>query len=234
MAKIDSWLSNQLPNIRKNLEVVKSCDFIHISTDNSIRKMNPRIGDRQMKTEDRTIPRICGAPTLYGCILGHGALHHYAMQMFHDDKHEKVSAKTDGLLTIYRIEQDAVVRPKSKLVPDVKVTGEVWIVPYAPEAYELKPKNIGKLMLAVARNEVVCGISVEINQFYLMLNASLDLTDGQKLTPGFYAFDINGKLNDFEGERPGKVSNLRTIGSSQWDEALSSINDVLRHRREEK
>lgn len=184
-----------------------------------------------MKKEDRTIPRICGAPTLYGCILGHGALHHMAMQYFHDEPEALKNTDFDGTFAIYRIEQPAVLRPKPQLVPDVGATGEVWIVPYAPEAYELKPKVIGRLMLAVAKNEVICGVPVEVNQFYLKVDSSFDLYNGYSVLPGFYVFNIDGKLNDFEGELPGKISNLTPSCSSVWDNAMSSINEVLRRKR---
>lgn len=220
MAKQDTWLKNQLPNIRDNLTAVKGVDFLHISMDSNLKKMQPRIGDRQMKMEDRTIPRICGANTIMGCVYGFAVMHYQVMSI--KDNPEK---KWNGIFTIYRIPAPIVFQPSTKLVPDAKVTGELWICPFAPEYYELNTERVGKIILVHATDEIVCGAPVHNNTFYVKLDIDARL-DSELMPPNFYRFDVEGRLGEFGDEKIQRIKNLTTIDAAKWNAAeKQSINN---------
>lgn len=226
MGKIDTWVANQLPDIRSQLEVIRGVDFLHISTDHKIKKMRPRIGDRQMKAEDRTIPRICGSESLVGCILGHGGFRTYYV--------DKLSNATqtqwaNGYFTIYKAKVDQYVRPSWRLVPDSELTKELWIVPYAPECYEIEVEAIGQLYLRGTAESFVDGVRSIINTVHLNLNQEAIL-DNQELASGYYSFTLEGELFLTGASRAKdvpKAKNVVAIKRSEWTDSLQKLKKVF-------
>lgn len=225
MAKIDAWLANQLPDMQRSMEVVNDVDFLHISTDQALKKMRPRIGFRQMKAEDRTIPRICGAPNIVGCIYGHAGIHTYTMDYFVNGYS---ADKWNGLIAVYRMNVKQAIKPGKKLVPDAKATGEVWIVPYAPETYEVYPTRIGSMLLHHIGESVLDGTPVMSNVFYLKVDTAFRLEQSY-LTPGFYQFSLAGDLSIKPGASMLPVEGLTTLSSAEWNSALSKLRAAAKN-----
>lgn len=228
MAKIDTWLANQLPDMRKSMTVLKGVDFLHISTDQAIKKMRPRIGFRQMKVEDRTIPRICGASNLIGCIYGHTAVRHSYVDYYGAND---TSKPWNGLFAVYKMPVEAVIKPSKRLVPDGPQTGEIWVVPYAPEMYEIVPSRVGTVLLHSTSSTIVNGAVSIKNVFYLKVDAAFKLTD-KNLTPGFYSFELMGDLTAYNGEAMAPVQSLSTLSAGEWNNALSKLRAVAKERAE--
>lgn len=228
MGKIDKWVANQLPDIRAQLEVVSGVDFLHISTDAKIKKMRPRIGERQMKMEDRTIPRICGSETLVGCILGHAGVRVYFLDALFKGQSDKWK---NGVFTIYRARIDEFVRPGKKLVADAKLTKELWIVPYAPESYEVDVEPIGQLFLHSTEDRVELGENVIGNTFYLSTYDDVILDDGvSKLGVGFYRFDLGGPLglNEYSTKKDvPNANNIAPISKAEWTASLQKLKKYI-------
>jgi hypothetical protein len=218
MASIDNWLARQLPDMQKSMTPLSGVDVLHISNDQSLKKMRPRIGFRQMKVEDRTIPRICAASTLLGCIYGHTGVHYMAMDRFVDDG----KSTWNGVFAVYRIPVEAVIKPSKKLVPDAPQTGEVWVVPYEPSLYEINPIRIGAMFLHDVLERATNGQKIINNTIFLKVDQPYAL-EKDKLSPGFYAFDLPGDLTAYGGNPMEKVVNLRTISASEWKDALSKL-----------
>lgn len=228
MAKIDIWLANQLPDMQKSMAVLKEVDFLHISTDQAIKKMRPRIGFRQMKVEDRTIPRICGASNLVGCIYGHTAVRDFYIDYFADGA---TNRKWNGLFAVYKMPVEAVIKPTKRLVPDAPQTGEIWIVPYAPEMYEIVPSRVGTMFLHETHSNIVSGVVSIKNVFYLKVDAAFKLTD-KNLAPGFYRFELPGELTAYGGQPMAPVQSLATLSVGEWTSALSKLRAVAKERAE--
>lgn len=221
MAKIDTWLNNQLPDIKRNLTVEKGLDFLHISTSPTIKKMRPRIGDRQMKKEDRTIPRICGSETLIGCIYGHSGIHRQSMDAGFGE------FDWDGTITIYKLNADNFVRPADALVPDASKTKELWIVPYSPETYEVTTRRVGKMIVAHATEEILAGEVIEKNLFYLQVSEPLIVED-EEFVKGLYSFRLDGALflTSDKKSKPNSIYDVRTIAPDLWNETIAKMKKI--------
>ena len=218
MAAIDNWLARQLPDMQKSMSPITGVDVLHISNDQALKKMRPRIGFRQMKVEDRTIPRICAASNLLGCIYGHTGVHEMAMGRFVDDDR----SNWNGVFAVYRLPVEAVIKPSKRLVPDAPQTGEVWVVPYEPSLYEIYPIRVGTMFLHDVMERAINGQKVISNTIFLKVDQSYAL-EKDTLSPGFYAFDLPGDLTAYGGKPMEKVVNLRTISASVWKDALSKL-----------
>ena len=122
--------------VASNVKVVTGKDLgigclLHISTNPKIPEFIPMVSTRTMNAEDRTVPRVCTAPTIVGCLNGYQA----QIKNFHDQLG----------LTIYGIPFDEALIPSTKLLPDVKMTDEVWLVPYSKKYSGYKPNVIGRM-----------------------------------------------------------------------------------------
>lgn len=227
MAKIDIWLANQLPDMQKSMTVLNGVDFLHISTDQAIKKMRPRIGFRQMKVEDRTIPRICGASNLVGCIYGHTAVRDMYVDCYAGNRVDK----WNGVFAIYKMPVESVIKPSKRLVPDAPQTGEIWIVPYAPEMYEIVPSRVGTMLLHSTTSSIVNGAVTIKNIFYLKVDAEFKVAD-KKVSPGFYQFILMGELTAYGGQAMEPVQSLSTLSAGEWNTALSKLRAVAKERAE--
>lgn len=227
MGKIEKWVANQLPDIGPQLEVVNGVDFLHISVDAKIKKMRPRIGDRQMKMEDRTIPRICGSETLVGCILGHAGVRAYYLDALFRDK---AGGWKNGVFTIYRAKVDNFVRPGKKLVADAKLTNELWIVPYAPECYEVEVEPVGQFYLHSTVDRILDGVNTVENVFYLSTYDDIILDDGVTMKVGYYSFGLSGELlltTASTMKDVPKATDLAPITRTEWTASLQKLKKYI-------
>ena len=226
MGSIDKWVANQLPDISPQLEVVSGVDFLHISVDSKIKKMRPRIGERQMKMEDRTIPRICGSETIVGCILGHAGVRTYYLEAMFGDNGNNWK---NGVFTIYRAVAKSFVRPGKKLVADAKYTKELWIVPYAPESYEVEFEAIGQFYMHATVDLVVDGVNTVNTTFYISTSDDMTL-DEQRIQPGYYSFELDGELlltTATTAKDVPKAKNLTSISKAEWTASLQKLKKVF-------
>lgn len=110
----------------------------HISK-NKVGLMTPRIPVSEF--EDQSIPRICFATSIQGCLIGANEDKDIRGEVFH----------------VYTIETDDYYIPSESEVADVKVTGEVWIK-YAVEPdylYDIRvEKAISSSVAEIAGNIV--------------------------------------------------------------------------------
>lgn len=148
--ELENYLLTFPDKITKQMSVSKKEDcvnrqFLHISINNNISEFIPRISDRQLKQEDRTIPRVVGAPTLYGCILGYNTVH--LDYLNNDNKIVSKDSMWKGGYQIYSFDYDYRVSPTDKLLPDVKTTDEVWLLGYSKDTKVYKPKKVGKFFV---------------------------------------------------------------------------------------
>ncbi|AQT28113.1 hypothetical protein pVa21_172 [Vibrio phage pVa-21] len=228
MSRLTTWIGNQNPKVAKSMTPIKDVDFLHISTNGNLRNMVPRIGHRQLKDEDRTIPRICGCENIKGCILGHSAVYH----MITNGESFDGSTWHDGevpVFHIYRANVDEFVRPTKKLVPDVTVTKEIWVVPFAPETCNLKPEKVGMLLPIRTEEVTEMGSKRIVNSFYLYCRVALQLDDSY-LEAGYYSFSMDGDLTPYP--YPGKPYNVQSISNGEWKARYSELQRVIKERKQ--
>jgi hypothetical protein len=146
--EIEEYL-NRIPN-----SVVRSCNvesleesaipqILHISMNTNLKEMVPRISTRQMSREDRTTPRIVGAPTLYGCMLGYSTIVDDYMGNASRTAENKADWKNG--YRIYKIPYEFCLKPDKTLVPDAKQSDETWLVNYNEGTRTYKPIPAGRV-----------------------------------------------------------------------------------------
>lgn len=188
--QFEQYLETIPDQVVKNTKVitpeVAGIDYmLHMSTNTNIRKFIPRIGDRQMQEEDRTIPRICTAPHILGCLIGYNKSSR--------DFGKKADGKTDdgwaGGWKIYAFDFDYCLRPNKQMVPDARISDEHWLVTHNADTVEYVPRTAGKMFMRrivlTARShdypqeDIECYLEVIQEQGILF-------TKDRLLKPGYY------------------------------------------------
>lgn len=137
-------------NQRKELSVVtpdqlQQSHLLHMSRDNGLQNFTPAISARVLNGENRSIPRICTAPTLVGCVLGHASdISDYTGRNDGSSVDQKKAIPFKGGWILYGFEFDVALRPSRRLVEDVERTDEHWLVSYDDETVKYKPVKLAK------------------------------------------------------------------------------------------
>ena len=182
---IQLFVSEQIPLVKNNVTIVDGDTFnkglmYHIgTTDMSNKSYIPRIGERQGKTEDRTVPRVTVAPTLLGCIYG------YAMVV--------ISGKDNNIAGYYihSLPFEYCLKPTKKLVFDQELTNEHWLVRYNKDTTVYKASRIGRMVVGKIDikprpkkfAEVTLTVLVEVNQ-------EMPFNEVETMAPGYYQVSL--------------------------------------------
>jgi hypothetical protein len=138
----------------KNVEIIvkdkdNKPDLYHTSTCGSIKQFIPRISERQMEGEDRSVPRVVTATSLIGCILGYACAGVASTITDYTDIKDAGEKDTDWKngYYIYKFEFDTALKPTEKLIPHCDSTDEHWLVAHSPDTNEYKGTKIGKFFV---------------------------------------------------------------------------------------
>lgn len=211
---LKEFLDRQSEKVSKNTSIqVKSENvpfMLHISRNPLIKGFTPTIGFRQAKTEDRTVPRVCVAETVVGCMIGYAS-------MLYDFQTNVDPAKKDwrGGYYIYAIDYEAALVPNNKLVYDAAMSGERWLVNYTQGTNVYKHRVIGKMFIrnvVTERKENINHIDCNI---YLETREAIWLNAHQKLEPGFYI--LTGPIPDQVKNYKAKSYQIKTIDKSEFE-----------------
>ncbi len=141
--ELTQFLESIAPHQINNMTIVEPTEkfpvFLHISRDKSIKEFIPVVSPRTVKKEDRSIPRVCTAPHLFGCFVGYSAAH--------SDFNAERSPAWKGGYYIYALPATLAIEPSKKILPDVDYTNERWLVGYNEEHRCIKPTIVGKCFL---------------------------------------------------------------------------------------
>lgn len=179
-------------------EDAKYPNFLHISRDPKLGTMVPRICERQLKQEDRIMPRVVGSPTLLGCIIGYSSI------ISDYDSRDKAENKNRDWLNgyyIYSIDYDWRFTPSSKLVPDFKESDEQWLLNYNPDNKEYQPKKIGRFFAVSGVRDFTQSVNgsnyVSSITFYVQVDAAegIQLSPKIKLEKGCHSVTIPYGVN---------------------------------------
>ena len=148
IAAVQEYLTTISDRVVRSMEIIEKeqspyKQLLHISMDPRVKEFVPRISTRQAHGEDRTVPRVVTSPVLFGCILGYASLTSDYRDMPVKSEKEPNSPWLNGY-TIYALDYEVALKPKSSLVPDVVQTNETWLVNYSPETKVYKPTKAGR------------------------------------------------------------------------------------------
>ena len=143
-----------MSTVHTHLEIITPDDKIpyamHISTNPNLKPMVPRIGERQSKSEDRTIPRVCVCNALIDCMNGYQAINHDYLE---NSPLPKKNTDFRGGWYIYHIPFTYALLPDKSLVGDQELTNEYWLVSYSDDTKSYNPERIGKFFLTALEKQ---------------------------------------------------------------------------------
>ena len=145
--------------VAKNVEIVTKEQIgapvlLHIAMDKR-KILVPNISKRAEPHEDNTLPRVHVAATLEDCMIGYNGIADVVLSNpirgKGDDPIEKEHASQAdwlGGFYIHAVEYEVALKPNTKLVPQVRETNELWLVPYCKMYNTYKGEVIGKMVIS--------------------------------------------------------------------------------------
>lgn len=206
---MQNLLSTKPNSVSENLEILTPDEvgvdhMLHISLDTNIKKFVPYMPTSAGSSEDRTIPRICVAPSLLACILGIGAVEwNFIDRHRYIDESEKKTYK--GGYYIYGLKYKAALKPNKKLVPDCEMTNEFWLTSYSPETSEYVPQVLGKFYVSAMHYTAQGNQSPAMTaELYIEIPTDISIKFDEKntCTKGYYRVLMTD---------PSKIKNYKTV-----------------------
>lgn len=208
---LTKFLSTYPKEITDHLKVVENDNnygMLHISNQRDLLRFIPRIGYNQIKSEDRTIPRVCVARTLAGCILSYQRT---VSDSLHYDPDRKM---LPAHYYIKRFEYMHTLVPDKELVCDVDRTGEEWLVAYSPDTASYIARNIGEVFVYTIRVDNASGAAPIVHGTFLAhVVEPVVLDDKTVLSPGFWTFDMKALYGGTVAET---VTDVRAIHPDEY------------------
>lgn len=180
-AEIQRWLSLLPPSKQGEVKVRRYQDvgkLYHISSNHELGPMMPSVTKRTLAEEDRAVPRISVATTLAGCVLAYQAC-----------THDFESPDYKGWY-VYGLPFEHAVRPSAKLLPDVEMSDEHWLVTFCPETIAYIPRPVAKFFITdVQQTRRLRNIRVRYNGYVEVMGLEgLRVAEDKILPPGKYRF----------------------------------------------
>tara|TARA_Y100001960_G_scaffold114889_1_gene123008 strand:+ start:381 stop:1028 length:648 start_codon:yes stop_codon:yes gene_type:complete len=211
---IERWLEMQNPSIQKSVRAVDcSQPLLHLSANGTIRKFTPRIPKSLYDGEDQTVPRVCVSASLVETLIG-------AAWNFKELRNQVNFDSLD--FVVYGLDVEQAIRPTKKLTQEGVATGELWVVPYRMQMYEIQPSRIATLSIAsiMANGEqTTLDLVVDVRE-EMMLDASTKLKVGFYRLSNLSLADILGKNRNMKYElsaisRDGFLNGKNNLSVSQ-------------------
>jgi len=176
------------PKVKNGVEIldarVAGGMTFHISANTKLKTFEPRISQRTLNKEDRSVPRISTAQTLNGCLSGYSSA-------ISDWEYNDVSGRSAwvGGWKIYGFNFD--LAPNKTILGDAEYSEEVWLVGFNKEHRQYRAEVVGDLFFtSIAREatkqkdgvrRLTVKAYVNVRENYL-----LPLNLVTVLRPGFY------------------------------------------------
>lgn len=227
---LNEYLEVMNPLTKKKLQIVSSEDIkqnfmmrLDTKVPKSFIPRMPISASNDPKQEDRTIPRVSVAPDVLSCILAMGSLDREFLDGGKDIRKYFIS----GIYFHY------AVKPSNKLLFDVDLTNEHWLLGYSKNTYKYIPFNIGSLFIvSVDRtfknvNSGKKGLVFIEAYVHIEANMAIRLTKSKIVKPGYYALIVEKDNN-----APASISK---IDKKEYDAMRNLVisNEARRaHERE--
>lgn len=222
-----SYIDSFKNGVGKNCTVVSpevlGQEFLyHISVNPGIKKFVPTLTHRTAKKEDRSVPRVSTAPTIFGCLIG------YQQDRWDWEDGRSNKKWRDGWY-IYGFRNEVCVKPHEQILYDVNATEERWLVPYGPEKWSYKAELIGKFFYRqVSEVQLNSGASKHIEAYFEVSDdASVVFSPDVILTPGYWMVHFNrwAGLHDKD-----VIITCSKLTKSEWTKVKGLTADLLSHQ----
>lgn len=162
-----------------SVDSLQQKQFLHVSTCHDIPAFIPMVTRRSIEGEDRRVPRVCGAMTLSAALSGYLNV----PQDLRDDD------DFDGTYVVYGLNYKVVVKPSNKLLPNVDLTEERWLVGCDEEHMEIVPEIIAELKV---RASTTLADGAEHTEMALKVKEGclVWLSDLKVVTGGIHKFNL--------------------------------------------
>lgn len=191
MDDIRKWLEIQPSRVKNNIDIVDNTDgqgpsMFHITYDRDPGKFIPVIGHRQGLDEDRSVPRICVAPTILGTILGHSSFEHNSEHLVVKKKDENGVLYRGGFY-LFEFQYQVALKPNEKLVCDQKASDEHWLVTYNKNTIHYKPEAIGKVIATELSTKFKSSEKPRVGiTYYVQVDKRVQFSKNRIMGPGCY------------------------------------------------
>ena len=216
---VDQYLATVSPKVRENVKVVSPEDLgtdtlFHVTYDPKIRSFNPRVSQKTMSSEDRSLPRVSTSPYIGGALAGYAVVE----WEFNSERSRK---DFRGGWYIYAIPFEYALKPNKEVQPDVEGTDEIWLVPYNDAQWKIIPKRIGAFFIEElrvrweGRRRIVTALFCLENDSDTPIALSRDVI----VKRGYWSFASEGFNNDFHTQRkyyPPVIQDLKLLTASEY------------------
>jgi hypothetical protein len=219
-----SYIDSFRNGVGKNCTIVSPEELgqewlYHISVNPGIKKFVPALTQRSAPKEDRSVPRVSVATTIFGCILGY--------QQDRNDWEYGRSNKgwRDGWY-VYGFRNEVSVKPNVKILYDADFTDERWLVPYGPDKWQYPAEIIGKYFYRSVREyqrNAVGEKTIEVF-FEVAKGATVRFSHELYLTEGYWTFEFSRWVKGWD---KAVIENLRELTSTEWKKVKGSTADLL-------
>jgi hypothetical protein len=232
--QINTWMQMHPKPIQAAMTIKKAEEvgpLYRIDTDTP-KVFFPRMPLSAGTTENFSVPRICVAPSLVGCMFGY-TIDRVLYDFFDGDVDEPRFAKYLGGFSIVRFDYSHCVIPNKKLVYDSKQTDEHWLVGFSPETSQYKPIKVGKVLLDQVhysaerpKNKKKPMVNLE---FYLEVSdkEGLQIDRLQRVESGFYHLTLKPKDDGGSDLKHPDMLSIKAISSSEYKEKKMKVAAML-------
>jgi hypothetical protein len=202
--------------------------LLHMSKNKSIKTMTPYITTRASDHEDRSIPRVCVAPSIAACIIGYDT----TIQDWRDklDGHDGKGNPVPwvGGWYLYALPFEYAIKPSAKLLPVVASSDEHWLVSYSPATHSFRPILIGKIFYSAVTfggKGYRLGTTIDI-YIELFGGVNVPFCNNLKLSPGYWRV-CSSSLCGIKDFNEVNASNVVRLTKEQYDAVKMPIASTL-------
>lgn len=231
---LEEYLEFLPTKTKNNLEIVEVSDKIPfmLRIDNVVPNyftpLLPLSSSPDPNKEDRTLPRICVSPDLVSCILGIARLN----REFLENNADNDLNKKENIYHISSLPYTYAVKPTQKLLYDVDLTNEHWLIGYNKENQKFYPKPVGSLFIVsinVTYKEHNNGKPLTYMNCFVNINSDkgVMIKPNKPVNKGYYRLNIekdnNGRLTVGKIDRTDFSQMKKIVVSKESMEMLENI-----------
>jgi hypothetical protein len=239
---IIKWLELAASKVKNNVKIVSNEDIdqpylLHISNNVGIKAFIPVIGHNQGNSEDRTVPRLCVATSLVGCLLGYAKAEWDFIALNPNGTKSQESYR--GGMAIYALDFEFALKPNKALVYDAEFTDEHWLVTYSKNTVKYIPEIAGYLFHNSVKFVSTRGNRpIPISEIYFEVLAETGLRFSKNITLGKGYWIVTGNVQanmygstdpDPEAWDKDKDFTVTEINKGQYDSMKRAGADLLQY-----
>lgn len=155
MSDIQNWLATQPKGVQKNVTVLgqEQAGAMYRIDKVVPKTFVPRMPTSALSDENNSVPRVCVAPSLLGCIFGYN-INRLFMDFQDGIMNVEPFDEYRGGFRISVLDYGHCVKPNNSLVRDASITDEHWLVAYNKETAQYKPVSGGLFFVEDVRLNV--------------------------------------------------------------------------------